>query len=120
MSPLRIWLVGFGMVGRWLAGARDAQAGRIAARYGRTLTVTGVGNSRDGFVYHPDGLDLASILAAAAAGRPITDQPGARVWPSAIEELMRFESPVTQGFRHVVEDVELPSGTMTASRSVSK
>ena len=27
---------------------------------------------------------------------------------------MRFESPVTQGFRHVVEDVELPSGTMTA------
>ena len=31
-----------------------------------------------------------------------------------IEELMRFESPVTQGFRHVVEDVELPSGTMTA------
>ena len=36
------------------------------------------------------------------------------LWPSAIEELMRFESPVTQGFRHVVEDVELPSGTMTA------
>ena len=31
--------------------------------------------------------------------------------PTAIEELMRFESPVTQGFRHVVEDVELPSGT---------
>ena len=27
---------------------------------------------------------------------------------------MRFESPVTQGFRHVVEDVELPSGTMDA------
>jgi cytochrome P450 len=36
------------------------------------------------------------------------------LWPVAIEELMRFESPVTQGFRHVVEDVELPSGTMTA------
>jgi cytochrome P450 len=35
-------------------------------------------------------------------------------WPLAIEELMRFESPVTQGFRHVVEDVELPSGTMKA------
>ena len=27
---------------------------------------------------------------------------------------MRFESPVTQGFRHVVEDVKLPSGTMPA------
>jgi cytochrome P450 len=36
------------------------------------------------------------------------------IWPAAIEEMMRFESPVTQGFRHVVEDVELPSGTMKA------
>ena len=27
---------------------------------------------------------------------------------------MRFESPVTQGFRHVVADVELPSGTLRA------
>jgi cytochrome P450 len=36
------------------------------------------------------------------------------MWPAAIEELMRFESPVTQGFRHVVEDVELASGTMPA------
>jgi cytochrome P450 len=35
-------------------------------------------------------------------------------WPAAIEEMMRYESPVTQGFRHVVEDVELPSGTMKA------
>jgi homoserine dehydrogenase len=88
MSPLRIWLVGFGTVGRWLARALDAQAGELAARYGRALTVNGIGNARDGFVYHPDGLDLASILA----GRPITDQPGARVWPSAIEGLRATEA----------------------------
>jgi cytochrome P450 len=31
--------------------------------------------------------------------------------PSAIEELMRFESPVTEGTRHITEDVTLPSGT---------
>ncbi|MGE0881574.1 MAG: cytochrome P450 [Acidimicrobiia bacterium] len=36
------------------------------------------------------------------------------LWPSAIEEMMRYESPVAQGFRHVVEDVELPSGTLKA------
>src|SRR5436305_10542402 len=52
VSPLRIWLVGFGTVGRWLAGALDAQAGQLAARYGRELTVVGIGNARDGFVYH--------------------------------------------------------------------
>jgi hypothetical protein len=54
--------------------------------------VNGIGNARDGFVYHPDGLDLASILAAVAAGRPITDQPGAQAWPSAIEGLRATEA----------------------------
>ena len=31
-------------------------------------------------------------------------------WPSAIEELMRFESPVTDGGRIAVEPLDLPSG----------
>lgn len=92
MRPLRIWLVGFGVVGRWLARALDAQAGQLAARYGRRLAVVGIGNARDGFIYHPDGLGLASILAAAAAGQPITQQPGVRVWPAAIEGLRATEA----------------------------
>src|SRR5205823_2425123 len=92
VSPLRIWLVGFGMVGRWLARALDAQAGQLAARYGREPTIVAIGNARDGFIYHPDGLDLTSILATAAAGRPITEQPGVRVWPSAIDGLRATEA----------------------------
>ena len=92
MSPLRIWLVGFGVVGRWLAGAIDAQAERLAARYGRELTVVGIGNARDGFTYRPDGLDLASALAAAAGRQPITRQRGAQVWPSVIDGLRATEA----------------------------
>jgi homoserine dehydrogenase len=91
-GPLRIWLVGFGAVGRSVARALDAQADLLAARYGRELIVAGIGNARDGFVYHPDGLDLAAVLAAAAAGQPITEQAGARVWPSAVEELRATEA----------------------------
>jgi homoserine dehydrogenase len=87
VSPLRIWLVGFGMVGRWLAGALGAQAGRIGSRYGRAMTVVGIANARDGFAYHPDGFDLGSVAAAASAGRPVTEQPGARAWPTAIDGL---------------------------------
>ena len=34
MRPLRIWIVGFGTVGQWLAGALESQAERLAVRYG--------------------------------------------------------------------------------------
>ena len=92
VSPLRIWLIGFGMVGKWVASALDTQAGRLTSRYGHAVRVVGIANAQDGFVYHPDGLDLASVLAAAAGGRPITGQPGARSWPSAIEGLRATEA----------------------------
>jgi homoserine dehydrogenase len=92
VKPLRIWLVGFGTVGRWLAGALEAQAGRLADRYGVGATVVGVANARDGFVYDGDGIDLASVLALASAGRSIAEQPGVRHWPSAIEGLRATEA----------------------------
>ncbi|MFB4311975.1 homoserine dehydrogenase [Actinomadura sp. GTD37] len=92
--PLRIWLVGFGMVGQWIATVLDTQAGRLESRYGRAISVVGIGNARDGFVYDPDGLDLASILAAASDGRQITDQPRTRAWPSAIEGIRETEADV--------------------------
>src|SRR5262249_47484940 len=92
VSPLRIWLVGFGMVGRWLAGALDAQAGWLASRYGLAVSVVGIANARDGFVYDANGLDLGSVLGAAAAGRPVTGRRGARVWPIAIDGLRATEA----------------------------
>jgi homoserine dehydrogenase len=92
VKPLRIWLVGFGMVGRWLAGVLDGQAGQLASRYGRAVRVVGIANARDGFVYHADGLDLGSVLAAASSGRLVTGQRGARAWPSAIDGLRGTEA----------------------------
>jgi len=92
VSPLRIWLVGFGTVGKWLAGALDAQAERLASRYGCAWQVVGIATARDGFAYRADGLDLAAALAAAGAGQPIGAQRGARIWPSAIEGLRATEA----------------------------
>jgi cytochrome P450 len=37
------------------------------------------------------------------------------LWPSAIEELLRFESPVTDGGRIALADLELPSGEHVAA-----
>jgi cytochrome P450 len=39
------------------------------------------------------------------------------LWPSAIEELMRYESPVTDGGRIALADLELPSGEHVAAGS---
>ena len=43
----------------------------------------------------------------------MTADPG--LWPSAVEELMRFESPVTDGGRVALVDLELPSGQHIAA-----
>jgi homoserine dehydrogenase len=56
------------------------------------MTVVGIANARDGFVYDPNGLDLRSVLEAAASGRPITEQRGARVWPNTIAGLRATEA----------------------------
>jgi homoserine dehydrogenase len=92
VKSVRIWLVGFGTVGRWLARALDSQAERLASRYGIAVTVVGLANARDGFVHDANGLDLPSVLGLASAGRSIAEQPGARRWPSAIEGLRATEA----------------------------
>jgi homoserine dehydrogenase len=92
VKPLRIWLVGFGTVGMWLAGVLDSQRERLAARYGLNPTVVGIASARGGFAYHENGLDLAAMLAAAPDGRLATGQRGLRHWPSAIEGLRATEA----------------------------
>ena len=82
---MRLWLVGFGTVGQWLARVLDSQA---------DVTVVGVANARDGFVYDGNGIDLPSLLELASAGRPITELRGVRTWPSTIEGLRATDADV--------------------------
>lgn len=94
MKRVRIWLVGFGTVGRWLARALDSEAERLAGRYGIAVTVVGLANARDGFIYDEGGLDLPSVLASASAGGSIAQQPGVRRWSNAIEGLRATDADV--------------------------
>src|SRR3954451_21026688 len=86
-TPLRIWLVGFGTVGRWVARALDSHAERLARRYDVRVVLVALANARDGFIHDERGLDLASVLARADGGAPIAGEPGVRGWPSALEGL---------------------------------
>ncbi len=125
---MRIALVGFGTVGRWLAQALDASAERLLDRYGVTFTVIAVANARDGFLHVADGIDLRSALSLAAAGRPITELGGAEHWPTAIEGLRAVRpdvlvevtaSPAADGepgFSHMREALERGTSVVTSNK----
>ena len=92
VKPLRIWLIGFGTVGRWVMRALDSQRERLAVKYGIGMTVVGLASARDGFIYDGAGLDIQSALSLASEGRSIAGQPGVRRWASAIEGLRATEA----------------------------
>jgi homoserine dehydrogenase len=94
LTPARIWLVGFGTVGQWLAHALNSKTERLAVRYGVDFTVVGLANARDGFVYAADGLDLRAVLALASRGESIANLPGVRGWPSTLDGLRSTEADV--------------------------
>jgi homoserine dehydrogenase len=104
VNPLRIWLIGFGTVGQWLARAVDSKAERLADRYGIEVAVVGVANARDGYVGAADGLDLPALLELAAAGRSLAEQPGVRRWPTALEGLRATDADL------LVEVTASPAG----------
>jgi homoserine dehydrogenase len=128
VKPLRVWLVGFGTVGQWLARELVCQADRLAAQYGVHVTVVGLSNRRDGFVYDEAGLDLAAMLGLAASGRPISEQPGVRYWSNTIEGLRATDpdllvevtaSPSTDGepgLAHMREALERGIPVVTANK----
>jgi homoserine dehydrogenase len=128
VNPVRIWIVGFGTVGQWLARALDSQAERLAGRYGIGVTVVGLANARDGFIYDADGLDLRSVSGLVASGRSIAEQPGVRCWPTAVEGLRATEadllaevtaSPSSDGepgFSHMHEALERQIPVVTSNK----
>jgi homoserine dehydrogenase len=125
---MRIWLVGFGTVGQWLVRALDSQVDRLAGRYGIGVTVVGLANARDGFIYDGNGLDLPSLLALTSGGGSIAEQPGVRCWPSTIEGLRATEadllvevtvSPSTDGepgLAHMREALERRIPVVTSNK----
>ena len=92
VKQLRVWLIGLGMVGRWLLKALQADQEALARRYGFRATVVGAANARDGFIHAADGLDLRTLQRLLADGRPISEHPGADRWPTALDGLRATEA----------------------------
>jgi homoserine dehydrogenase len=94
MRPLRLTIVGFGTAGRWLASAIQRQRSWLATERGVEVSIVGVANRRDGFVYREAGFDIGKLVERAAARQPLADYPGARRWETALEGLAQTETDV--------------------------
>jgi homoserine dehydrogenase len=103
-TAVRTWVVGLGTVGQWLLRALHSHSGRLADRHGVSVTVVGVANARDGFVYDGDGIDIASVLDLIADGRSIAEQPGVSHFSSALDGLAGTDADV------LVEVTASPAG----------
>src|SRR5262249_40791642 len=62
MQHLRLSIIGFGTVGRWLAGAVHRHQSWLEADCGVDLSIVGVATRREGFRYRGDGFDISALL----------------------------------------------------------
>jgi homoserine dehydrogenase len=94
MRQIRLSIVGFGTVGRWLAAAIERRRSWLEAECGVAVSVVSVATRRDGFIHRDDGLKVPTLLELASAERPLTDYPGTRRWETPLEGLRMTGSDV--------------------------
>lgn len=94
MRHLRLAIVGFGTVGRWLASAIHRRGQHMESEYGVAVVLVAVANRRHGFISRDSGFDVPSLLEWAAGGRPLREYPGARWFETARAGLVQTKCDV--------------------------
>jgi homoserine dehydrogenase len=94
MRKIRLSIIGFGTVGRWLAEAIERRRSWLETEHGVAVSVVSVATRRDGFIHRDAGLEIPTLLELAAAGRPFADHSGVHQWQSALDGLAKTESDV--------------------------
>ena len=94
MRQIRLSIIGFGTVGRWLAEAIYRRRAWLEGECGVAVTVVSVATRRGGFIHRDAGLEIPSLLELVAAERPLAGYPGAHWWETALEGLAETESDV--------------------------
>jgi homoserine dehydrogenase len=87
MKRLRLSIVGFGVVGQGLAELLHTKRELLRREFALDVTLVSVANSRHGFIYREDGLDIPTLLDLAAQRQSLTLHPGVQHWDSPVEGL---------------------------------
>ncbi len=79
MTHYRLTFIGFGNVGRALAGLLARKKSVLEKEYGLTFTATGIATGRHGFAVNPDGLDLDKAVALVESGQSLSGLSSVKV-----------------------------------------
>jgi homoserine dehydrogenase len=94
MRRLRLSIVGFGTVGRWLAEAIARRHAWLKSECETDVIVVGIATRRDGFIYREEGFGLAELVQRSAERPPLADHPGTRHWTTALQGLAATDCDV--------------------------
>jgi homoserine dehydrogenase len=86
-APVRIAVVGVGVVGRWVLEALRRDEGRLGVQ------LVAAADSRSGLVHRPAGLGIGEVLAAKTRG-VLADLDGIERWPTALDGLREIDMDV--------------------------
>ncbi len=94
MKHLRLTIVGFGVVGQGFAELLSTKKDLLQQQFDLTVTLVGVANSRQGFIYKEDGLDISLLLELATTRQPITRHPNVQHWEYTLEGLQATQADI--------------------------
>jgi homoserine dehydrogenase len=92
MKTFNLALLGFGNVGRALAGLLRDKKAELWDKYGIAYKVTGVAARRIGWVADANGLDLDAVMAGQFPPSPAWGQSDVRRWLTAAQADVLFEN----------------------------
>jgi homoserine dehydrogenase len=94
MKQLRLSILGFGVVGQGLAELLHTKRDLLRRDFDLDITLVGVANSRHGFIYSAEGLDIPTLLDLATHRLPLTQHPDVQHWESPLQGLAASDSDV--------------------------
>lgn len=128
MKSLRLSVAGFGVVGQGFVDLLGSKQEYLRQAFDIDARLVGVGNSRSGFIYRENGLDIPTMLELGRSRLPLKDYEGARHWDTVLEGLKETGANILvevtptnlrdaePGMSHIITALQMGAHVVTANK----